>query len=293
MWTMEIVVIGNGMVGQRLVDELVRRRGTGEGITVIGDEPHPAYDRVHLSEYFTGRTVEDLSLCDLDALVDAGVRYELGVRVDELDVAGRKIALADGRRLGFDHAVLATGSRPFVPPVPGADADGVFVYRTIEDLDRIAAWSAGRSVGVVIGGGLLGLEAAAGLKMQGMEVTVLHLMPTLMERQLDPAAGYLLEKELTGRGIDIRTSANTKEILGDTKVEGVRLEDGTEIPCDLVIMAVGIRPRILLCRADREIEEDELRKIALFCNIDEEKVIAALDAGKHVFCEKEILRFNS
>ncbi|MEO1793538.1 MAG: nitrite reductase large subunit NirB, partial [Pseudomonadota bacterium] len=168
----------------------------------------------------------------------------------QIDRAAKTVTSENGVTASYDKLIIATGSNPFVIPVPGHDLPGVITYRDLDDVDAMldAAKAGGRAV--VIGGGLLGLEAAAGLRMQGMDVTVLHLMPTLMERQLDPAAGYLLEKELTDRGIDVRCKSNTKEILGTAangspaRVRGVVLDDGTEIEASLVVMAVGIRPSI-------------------------------------------------
>ncbi|MEL6873342.1 MAG: FAD-dependent oxidoreductase, partial [Pseudomonadota bacterium] len=178
------------------------------------------------------------------------VTLHTSAKVSQIDRAAKTVTSENGVTASYDKLIIATGSNPFVIPVPGHDLPGVITYRDLDDVDAMldAAKAGGRAV--VIGGGLLGLEAAAGLRMQGMDVTVLHLMPTLMERQLDPAAGYLLEKELTDRGIDVRCKSNTKEILGTAangspaRVRGVVLDDGTEIEASLVVMAVGIRPSI-------------------------------------------------
>ena len=193
-------------------------------------------------------TYEDIIIHD-EAWYEANnVTLHAGEKVVSIDRENKTVRSEGGVIEGYDNLLIATGSTPFIIPVPGHDLPGVLAYRDLDDVNKMlnAAAKGGRAV--VIGGGLLGLEAAAGLKLRGMDVTVIHLMPTLMERQLDPAAGYLLEKELSGRGIDIRTGANTKEIYGDGKVEGVRLEDGTEIDASIVVMAVGIRPSAQLAK---------------------------------------------
>jgi nitrite reductase (NADH) large subunit len=213
-------------------------------IVVLAEEPRPAYDRVGLSTYVDSWDADALTLPGSSYEGDDLVELHLGDRAVEIDPQGKVVTAASGLRVQYDALVLATGSSPFVPPVPGKDLPGCFVYRTIDDLISIREWCESDDVtrGVVIGGGLLGLEAAAALRLRGMEVVVLHLMGHLMERQLDPAAGYLLQKELEGRGIRIHTKAQTKAILGHERVEAVALDDGTVYPADIVVMAVGIRP---------------------------------------------------
>ncbi len=171
-----------------------------------------------------------------------------GHKVVGIDREAKTVTSEHGEVVSYDKLIIATGSNPFIIPVPGKDLPGVLTYRDLDDVKAMLLAAQSRDKAVVIGGGLLGLEAAAGLKARDMDVTVVHLMPTLMERQLDPAAGYLLQRELEARGIKVITKANTKAILGDARVEGVELADGTVIPATLVVMAVGIRPNADLAK---------------------------------------------
>lgn len=243
----KLVVIGNGMAPGRVLETIFEEAPEKYEVTIFNAEPRVNYNRIMLSPVLSGEQSYDEIIIHGDAwYADHGVTLHKGHKVVEIDRAGKTVTSEHGETAAYDKLLIATGSNPFIIPIPGHDLPGVLAYRDLDDVHKMldVAKTGGRAV--VIGGGLLGLEAAAGLLAQGMDVTVLHLMPTLMERQLDPAAGYLLEKELSGRGIDIRTEANTKEILGDDKVEGVRLDDGTEIACNMVIMAVGIRPNLAL-----------------------------------------------
>ena len=247
--TQKLVVIGNGMAPGRALETLFEADPQKFDVTIFNAEPRVNYNRIMLSPVLSGeQSFEDIVIHGDGWYIDHGVKLYKGHKVVSIDRENRTVTSEPGETVAYDKLIIATGSNPFIIPVPGHDLSGVLAYRDLDDVTAmlLAAQSGGRAV--VIGGGLLGLEAAAGLLVRGMEVTVLHLMPTLMERQLDPAAGRLLERELSGRGIDIRTGANTKEILGEDRVEGVRLEDGTEIPCDLVVMAVGIRPNIELAK---------------------------------------------
>lgn len=244
----KLVVIGNGMAPGRVLDHLFDKAPGAYQVTIFNAEPRVNYDRIMLSPVLSGeKAYEDIIIHD-DAWYDThGVTLLKGKKVMEIDRADRKVVADDGTVAEYDKLLIATGSSPFVIPVPGKDLAGVVTYRDLDDVDAMlgAAKSGGHAV--VIGGGLLGLEAAYGLKRQGMEVTVLHLMPTLMERQLDASAGYLLEKALADRDIKIITRANTKEITGrDGKVAGVVLEDGTALPAEIVVMAVGIKPNAQL-----------------------------------------------
>ena len=244
-----LLIVGNGMVSWKLCDKLAEQGGTrSRRVIVLGEEPRPAYDRVHLTSYFEGVAAQQLSLGGHDWYDARGIELRTSERGEAIERETRTLRTSSGARIGYDQLVLATGSAPFVPKLPGTELQGVFVYRTIEDLDAIQAYAKGAKSCAVLGGGLLGLEAAAGLKAQGMEVTVLHLMPTLMERQLDPSSGYLLQKAFEDRGIAVRCKANTHAILGETHVTGVRLDDGTELPADIVVMAVGIRPNAVLAK---------------------------------------------
>jgi nitrite reductase (NADH) large subunit len=242
-----LVVVGNGMAAGRALEELLERAPGRYDITVLGAEPRVNYNRIMLSPVLSGeKTFEQIVTHDEAWYETNRITLMRGARATGIDRTARTVALESGETLPYDKLLIATGSLPIVIPVPGHTLPGVIGFRDLDDVDRMLAASANGGNAVVIGGGLLGLEAAAGLRSRGMKVTVLHLMPTLMERQLDPAAGYLLEKALTARGIDIITRANTKEIIGDGKVEAVRLDDSREIPASLVVMAVGIRPSTAL-----------------------------------------------
>ena len=212
-------------------------------VTIFNAEPRVNYDRIMLSPVLSGeKTFEEIVIHGDSWYIDRNIILYKGHKIVEIDRDAKTVRSEHGEVEPYDKLVIATGSQPFIIPVPGKDLPGVLSYRDLDDVTAmlLAAQSGGRAV--VIGGGLLGLEAAAGLKERGMDVTVLHLMPTLMERQLDPAAGYLLQRELESRGIKVICKANTKEISGEDRVEAVHLEDGTVIPAELVVMAVGIRP---------------------------------------------------
>ncbi|CAL9350000.1 Nitrite reductase [NAD(P)H] [Nocardiopsis dassonvillei] len=245
----ELVVIGNGMVGHRLVEALRDRDAAGHWhITVVGEEPRAAYDRVALSSYFDGATAEDLSLGDLSG---PAVDVHVSERATAIDRATRTVTTATGRTLAYDRLVLATGSAPFVPPVPGHDLPGCHVYRTIEDLDAItAAARGGARTGVVIGGGLLGLEAANALRLLGLEAHVVELAPHLMPAQVDEGAGSLLAGLVTDLGVHVHagTASTAVEAGPDGRAARLLLADGTHLDTDLVVFSVGIRPRDELAR---------------------------------------------
>jgi nitrite reductase (NADH) large subunit len=245
----KLVVIGNGMAAGRALEELFERAPGAYEVTIFGAEPRVNYNRIMLSPVLSGeKAYEDILIHD-DAWYEThGITLHRGKQVVEIDRAAKRVIAADGTAADYDHLLVATGSMPFVVPIPGATLPGVVTYRDLDDVNKMleAAQKGGHAI--VIGGGLLGLEAAAGLKAQGMEVTVLHLMPTLMERQLDPSSGYLLQKAFEDRGIAVRCKANTHAILGESHVTGVRLDDGTELPADIVVMAVGIRPNAVLAK---------------------------------------------
>ena len=252
-----LVVIGFGMVAHRLVTSLVERDGgRGWRVVVCGEEPRGAYDRVALSSLFAGRTPEDLSLdetCLADA--DAGVEVCLGETVTALDPGARTVTTTGGRSLPFDAAVLATGSVPFVPPVPGREARGVFAFRTIADVEAIRAWTTGRPVatrrGVVIGGGLLGLEAADALLQVGIETHVVEIAPRLMPAQVDAGGAEAVRARVEELGVHVHVGTAAAEILTDAAgaVSGVRLGTGSDVAADLVVFSAGIRPRDELARA--------------------------------------------
>ncbi|MBA2934543.1 NAD(P)/FAD-dependent oxidoreductase [Sphingomonas sp. CGMCC 1.13654] len=249
-----LVVIGNGMAGCRAVEELLARDAGRYRVTIFGAEPHVNYNRIMLSPVLAGeKTFDEIVINDRAWYADNCIELVVSDPVEKIDRDARTVTARSGRTVAYDRLLIATGSDPFIIPVPGRDLHGVISFRDMHDVDRmLAAAEAGRKMGggdaVVIGGGLLGLEAAHGLTLRGMKVTVLHIMPTLMERQLDEAAAWLLKTALEGRGQTILTGADTAEIFGDGKVEGVRLKDGREIPASLVVMAVGIRPSVALAR---------------------------------------------
>jgi len=244
-----LVIAGNGMVGQKLIDLLIEAGALERYVvTVIGEEPRPAYDRVALSSYFDGATEEDLRLVNEDAR-SSGVDYRHGVLATQINRTKRLLETSDGNSVAYDHLVLATGSYPFVPPIDGRDREGCFVYRTIDDLEAIAARAAGSMTGVVIGGGLLGLEAANALRLLGLRVHVIEMAPSLMPQQLDSAGGEMLRRWITDFGVEVHCDAVTSAIDGDDSgVTAIRLDDGAAIDAQLVVFSAGIRPRDELAR---------------------------------------------
>ncbi len=256
MRKMKLVMVGNGMAGVRALEELLRIAPDLYEITVFGAEPHPNYNRILLSPVLAGeQTLQEIVLNDVQWYRDHGITLHLGKLVTRIDRRARFVEAADGTRAEYDRLLLATGSNPIVLPVPGADRAGVLTYRDIGDTERMIEASRHGKRAVVIGGGLLGLEAANGLRVRGMDVTVVHLCQWLMERQLDATAGALLQHSLHERGIAFRLNANTQAIEASTdgRVAGVciKLADGTaeRLPADLVVMAVGIRPNTKLAEA--------------------------------------------
>ncbi len=245
----KLVVIGNGMAGMRTVEEILKHDAERFDITVFGAEPRENYNRIMLSPVLSGeKSYEDIIINTREWYIENDITLFAGDPVTVIDRDAKTVTSARGETFAYDKLLLATGSDPFIIPVPGTDLEGVVTFRDLDDVNRMLdAAKKGRNA-VVIGGGLLGLEAAVGLKANGMDVTVVHLMDTLMERQLDEAAGYLLASELKNRGLDVRTKANTKAILGSEKVTGLELDDGTVIDADLVVMAVGIKPNVTLAR---------------------------------------------
>ncbi|PWE32955.1 nitrite reductase large subunit [Maritimibacter sp. 55A14] len=244
--TEKLVVIGAGMASGRVIEHLIEADPDAYDITLFNAEPRGNYNRIMLSPVLSGdKTYADIVTHDDAWYAAHGVTCRFGEHVVRID---REAKLVEGQNgpVPYDKLIIATGSAPFIIPVPGKDLPGVITYRDLDDTNAMieAAGKGGKAV--VIGGGLLGLEAAAGLSERGMDVTVLHLMGHLMERQLDEAAGYLLRKDLEGRGITIRTQASTKAILGEDRAEAVLLESGETLGADLVVMAVGIRPETRL-----------------------------------------------
>ena len=245
----KLVVVGNGMAAGRVLDELFSRAPGLYDVTIFGAEPRVNYDRIMLSPVLAGeKRFEDIIIHNDDWYARNNVTLLKGETVVRLDRAARCVVAQSGLSVGYDALLLATGSNPVLIPVPGAELPGVVTFRDLDDVDAMLAAAARGGRAVVIGGGLLGLEAAAGLALKGMQTTVIHLMPTLMERQLDPNAAYLLQKAIEKRGIEVLTGANTSAILGGERAEAVRLDDGRTLPADLVVMAVGIRPNSKLAK---------------------------------------------
>jgi nitrite reductase (NADH) large subunit len=262
MQKMKLVMVGNGMAGVRTLEELLKIAPDFYDITVFGAEPHPNYNRILLSPVLAGeQTVDEIVLNPLSWYEAQRIQLHLGKKVARIDRVKRLVFAEDGTAAAYDRLLLATGSSPFILPVPGKDLDGVIAYRDIADTQAMIDAAARYKHAVVIGGGLLGLEAANGLMRRGMQVTVVHIMPWLMERQLDDVAGGLLRKSLEERGIRFEIGAQTEALVGEadgprtgalaprSRVRFVRFKDGREIPADLVVMAAGIRPNTTLAES--------------------------------------------
>jgi len=238
----KLVLVGNGMAGVRTLEELLKLAPEDYEISVFGEEPYGNYNRIMLSPMLAGdKTIDEIMLNDEQWYEDNNIKLHKGKKVVEIDRVNRKVIADDGTTEEYDRLLIATGSKPFMIPVPGNDLEGVISFRDVHDVDRMLDASRKDKHAVVIGGGLLGLEAANGLMLQGMSVTVVHLMDTLMERQLDVPAADMLKKSLEEKGLHFLMGAQTEAIIGKDKVEKVRFKDGSEIYSDLVVMAVGIR----------------------------------------------------
>src|SRR5574337_198681 len=248
-----LVVIGNGMSPGRALEKLFEAAPEAYTVTIFNAEPRVNYDRIMLSPILSGEKTFDQIIIHGDGwYVDHGVTLYKGHRIVAIDRRARTVTSDHGVVVPYDKLIIATGSTPIVIPVPGSKLAGVLTYRDLDDVNAMLLAVKARGKAVVIGGGLLGLEAAIGLKEQGMEVSVVHRMPTLMERQLDATSGFLLKQAIEARGVTVYAKANTKAILGTdpasgpVRVRGVLLDDGTELGADLVVMAVGIRPSAAL-----------------------------------------------
>ncbi|WP_455205449.1 nitrite reductase large subunit NirB [Kaarinaea lacus] len=245
----KLVLIGNGMAGVRTLEELLKLSPEMYDITVFGAEPHPNYNRIMLSPVLAGeKTLTDIVLNDHDWYAENGITLKTGDTVAKIDRIARKVVTESGQEAAYDRLLIATGSNPFIIPVPGHDKTGVIGFRDIADVDTMLEAAKSYKKAVVIGGGLLGLEAANGLMKNGMDVTVVHLLDTLMERQLDKPAADLLKTSLETRGMKFLMEAQTAEISGNGRVQGVKFTDGSVIEADLVVMAVGIRPNMVLAQ---------------------------------------------
>jgi len=244
-----LIVVGHGMVGHHFLEDCVNR-GLHQQyqIVVFGEERYAAYDRVHLSEYFAGRSADSLSMVAGDFFADNGIELRLLQQIIAIDRDARVVRTAGGHETHWDKLVLATGSYPFVPPVPGRELPGCFVYRTLDDLDNIAAHAKGSRTGVVIGGGLLGLEAANALKQLGLETHVVEFAPNLMAVQLDNDGAAMLRRKIEALGVGVHISKATTEIVDTGAGKVLRFADGSELATDMVVFSAGIRPQDALAR---------------------------------------------
>lgn len=247
-----LIVIGNGMSGMRTVEELLAIAPDLYEIEIFGAEPCGSYNRVLLSPVLSGeKRADEILMHSLDWYAERGIRLHVGDPVVEIDRTRRCVRSRSGRVAAYDRLLIATGSQPIVLPIPGRDLPGVVSFRDLQDVDAMLQAARAHRRAAVIGGGLLGLEAANGLRCQGMEVTVVHCTDRIMERQLDAVAAGMLQRSLEKRGIEFKLSAETEAILGDSRVASLRLKNGPLLPADLVVMAVGIRPNIALAQQAR------------------------------------------
>src|SRR6185436_17541146 len=247
--TQTIVVIGHGMVGHRFCEKLIQydtdRRYR---IVTFCEEPRAAYDRVGLTSFFASRNAQKLMLANLDWYREQGIELHVGDRASSIDRERRIVTSDRGLVIKYDHVILATGSFPFVPPVPGIDKVGVFLYRTIDDLERIIAHAKGVKTAAVIGGGLLGLEAAKASYDLGLETHVIEFAPRLMPRQVDDPGSRLLVQKIESLGVKVHLQKSTKEILGEGSVEKMVFTDGSSLDVGMIVVSAGIRPRDELAR---------------------------------------------
>jgi nitrite reductase (NADH) large subunit len=250
MFMSKIVVIGNGMVGYKFCEKLISKKDDKLfDITVFGEEPRVAYDRVHLSAYFGEKTVEELTMAPLTWYEENGIKVHLGDPVVFIDRIGKTVLSKSGNKMSYDVLIMATGSEAFVPPIQNIDKKGVFVYRTIEDLDQMKAHAPNAKVGTVIGGGLLGLEAAKALLDLGVkDAHVVEFAPRLMPRQIDDQGSRILEGKLNTLGITIHLNKNTQDILGSDAIEGLKFADESVLATDMLVISAGIKPRDELAR---------------------------------------------
>jgi nitrite reductase (NADH) large subunit len=250
----KLVMVGNGMAGVRTIEELLKIAPELYDVTVFGAEPHPNYNRILLSPVLAGeQTLDEIVLNSWEWYKENNITLHAGKKVVEVDRIKRIVRSEDGTEVEYDRLLMCTGSNPFILPIPGKDLKGVIAYRDIADTNAMIDAAKKYKKAVVIGGGLLGLEAANGLMLRGMDVTVIHVMPWLMERQLDDVAGGLLRKSLEDRGLTFMMGAQTQELIADKdgRVMALKFKDGKEVPADLVVMAVGIRPNVELAQSMR------------------------------------------
>ncbi len=241
---MNIVVIGNGMVGFKFCEKLIAKSIPNIKITVFGEEIRPAYDRVHLSEFFIGKSAEDLSLASTNWYTTNNITLHLGDPIAQINRTVKTVDSFKGLTIPYDILIMATGSSAFVPPIPGTEKNGVFIYRTIEDLEMMASWAKKAKKGAVIGGGLLGLEAAKAMIDLGItDTSVIEFAPRLMPRQIDEAGSNLLKTKLEALGLKIYTNTNTQEITGDESITGMQFSNNTSIDVEMLVISAGIKPR--------------------------------------------------
>ncbi|MBW7475851.1 nitrite reductase large subunit NirB [Paenibacillus oenotherae] len=281
MGKQKLVVVGNGMAGVRCVEEILKLAPDRFEITIFGSEPHPNYNRIMLSKVLQGDTkVDDITINDWQWYKDNDIVLYTGETVVRIDTKSRLVVSDSGRSLSYDHLIIATGSLPFMLPLPGADKPGVTAFRDIKDCQTMLEASKSYKKAVVIGGGLLGLEAARGLLNLGMEVHVVHIFDHLMERQLTPTAAGMLRQELEKQGMRFLLKKQTEKILGKKRVEGLLFKDGSKVEADLVVIAVGVRPNIKLA-ADSGIETNRAIVVNDYMETDVPNVYAVGECAEH------------
>ena len=247
---MKIIVIGHGMVGHKFLECIAEQADAALEVTVLCEEPRAAYDRVHLTEFFSGKTADDLSLVEPGFFEREQMVLKLNTRAVSIDREAHTVQLSSGETLPYDKLVIATGSYAFVPPVPGKDRHDCFVYRTIEDLEAMTECGARSKTGVVVGGGLLGLEAAKALRDLGLETHIVEFAPRLMAVQVDDGGGRVLRKKIEELGVTVHTQKSTQEIVdGETGTHRMRFADGSHLDTDMIVFSAGIRPRDDIARA--------------------------------------------
>ncbi|OXM83811.1 nitrite reductase large subunit NirB [Paenibacillus rigui] len=277
----KLVLIGNGMAGVRCIEEILKLAPDRFEITIFGKEPHPNYNRILLSKVLQGdTTVSDITINDWDWYTSHHITLYAGDPVVRVDTAKRKVISEQGRTIDYDHLIFATGSLPFMLPLPGSDKKGVTAFRDIHDCNFMVEASKSYKKAVVIGGGLLGLEAARGLLNLGMDVHVVHIYNHLMERQLDPTAALMLQKDLEKQGMRFLLQKQTEKIYGKKRVEGLLFKDGTKVSADLVVIAVGVRPNVKLA-ADSGLEINRAIVVNDYMETDIPNVYAVGECAEH------------
>jgi len=273
---MKLVMIGHGMVGHKFIEAILEKADDELEITILAEEPRIAYDRVHLTEYFSGKTAKDLSLARFDFADAHGIDLRLNTKAVEINAAEQTVTTNFGDVIHYDKLVLATGSYAFVPPISGNDRENCFVYRTIEDLDAIRAASLNAKTGVVIGGGLLGLEAAKALRDLNLETHVVEFAPRLMAVQIDDLGGKVLRRKIENLGVKVHTQKATQCIeAGDSTTHIMKFADGSELETDIILFSAGIRPRDELARlSGLALGERGGIKINDYCQTSDEHIYA-------------------